>query len=66
MYEKNPQRMGPVGHCICPKCGFRISHKRGVPCQDQKCPQCGVKLMREGSYHHNLLLAKKKKKKENS
>jgi Zn-finger nucleic acid-binding protein len=48
------------GHCICPKCDARTSHQRGVPCQEEKCPKCGAKMLREGSEHHQLLLKKRK------
>jgi len=51
---------GPGGDCICPKCKKRISHKAGVPCLDEKCPKCGTKMIREGSYHDQLLKDKKK------
>lgn len=54
----NTNRMGSMGNCICPKCGFKKKHKRGVPCQEEKCPKCGAKLLREDSYHHELLKKK--------
>jgi hypothetical protein len=50
--------MGPGGDCICPKCGSRKPHRDGVPCQQERCPDCGAKLLREGSRHHALWLAK--------
>jgi uncharacterized paraquat-inducible protein A len=37
---------GPSGDCVCPSCGHRISHKRGVPCYEQACPRCGTKMTR--------------------
>jgi NAD-dependent SIR2 family protein deacetylase len=52
--------MGSGGNCICPKCGYKAPHKSGVPCQEERCPKCNAKLMREGSYHHKLVLEKKK------
>jgi len=37
---------GPVGDCVCPKCGYRAPHQRGVPCYEQKCPKCGSPMTR--------------------
>lgn len=54
--------MGAGGYCICPKCGERTSHRQSVPCQTEKCPRCGAKMLREGSDHHRLLLKKRKAK----
>jgi hypothetical protein len=59
MPRNDPTRRGPGGNCICPKCGRTQPHQRGVPCQDEQCPACGVKLLREGSYHHDLLIQRK-------
>ena len=55
------QWMGRGGTCLCPACGHRIPHQRGVPCQEERCPKCGKKMLREGSYHHDLLIKKKAK-----
>jgi predicted amidophosphoribosyltransferase len=51
--------MGPSGECVCPKCASVIPHRRGVPCQEERCPDCGAKLLRRGSRHHELWLQKK-------
>ena len=48
--------MGVSGSCICPKCGQRFAHHRGVPCLDERCENCGVALIREGSAHHDEIL----------
>lgn len=46
--------MGEGGMCVCPKCRTTRLHRRGVPCQDERCPECGAKMLREGSEHHAL------------
>ena len=38
---------GPGGNCICPECGYTISHTRYRPCNTRTCPKCGSKLTRE-------------------
>ena len=55
--------LGPMGFCICPKCEYKIPHQRGTPCQEEKCPRCGTKMLREDSEHHELL--KKMRQKNN-
>ena len=39
--------LGPGGYCVCPNCGYRIEHQRGVPCSNLKCPSCNTPLKRE-------------------
>jgi len=56
--------MGAGGHCVCPQCGEQTVHHRGIPCQEEHCPECGAKMLREGSYHHQLSLKKQKEKKQ--
>lgn len=41
------QAAGPGGFCVCPKCGHKAEHQRGVPCYEQKCPLCGTNMTRE-------------------
>jgi predicted Fe-Mo cluster-binding NifX family protein len=42
-----PLKEGPVGACLCPKCGHREPHERGVPCVRKQCPKCGTAMTRE-------------------
>jgi Zn-finger nucleic acid-binding protein len=62
MSEERRHEMGPGGHCICPKCEARIAHRRGIPCEEEHCPKCGAKMLREGSQHHQLLQEKRAKR----
>jgi len=63
MAQKHRHDMGDGGYCICPKCGERTEHHRGVPCQEESCPNCGSKkLLREGSHHHQLFQQKQAEK----
>lgn len=59
MSKSKSMSLGSGGKCVCPKCDYSFPHKNGIPCQEERCPKCGVKLFREGSYHHDLLLKKK-------
>jgi len=38
---------GPGGYCVCPKCGYKIPHQRGIPCSQLLCPKCRINLIRE-------------------
>lgn len=38
---------GIGGRCVCPKCGYSITHNRATPCNLKSCPKCGTKLIRE-------------------
>ncbi len=38
--------LGPDGDCVCPQCGQRLPHQRGIPCFEQKCPKCGIPMTR--------------------
>jgi MinD superfamily P-loop ATPase len=39
--------LGMGGNCLCPACGYKQPHQRGVPCNSIKCPQCGQIMTRE-------------------
>jgi predicted amidophosphoribosyltransferase len=58
MTKERRHDMGTGGFCICPKCGEKTPHHRGIPCQEERCPACGAKLLREGSHHHQLFQKK--------
>ncbi len=45
--RKGGQGKGPDGNCICPDCGEKIPHKRGLPCVEMVCPRCGSAMTRE-------------------
>jgi len=38
--------LGPGGECVCPSCGARAPHQRGVPCYEHKCSKCGQAMTR--------------------
>lgn len=38
--------MGPGGMCVCPQCGYRHEHEKGVPCAKSVCPNCQIPLER--------------------
>lgn len=56
--------LGPEGFCVCPKCAFKKPHQAGVPCLEERCPNCGSALIREGSEHDRQIKQRMKKKKE--
>lgn len=40
---------GPGGYCVCPQCGEKIIHRRGVACTSLECTKCGSSLVRDSS-----------------
>ncbi|MBF0544508.1 MAG: trypsin-like peptidase domain-containing protein [Candidatus Riflebacteria bacterium] len=38
--------LGPGGELVCPRCGTRLRHERGVPCYTVRCPRCGAIMQR--------------------
>jgi hypothetical protein len=38
---------GTTNNCICPACGAKMPHERGIPCMQVSCPQCGKPMVRE-------------------
>lgn len=43
-YGGNGQGAGPPRVCKCQKCGYESPKTRGVPCRNDKCPECGAPL----------------------
>lgn len=43
-----PYAAGPIGKCVCPKCGTVANKIRGIPCTSTKCPKCGTLMFRQG------------------
>jgi hypothetical protein len=62
MKKERQHKMGPIGECICPKCEARITHRQGVPCQEERCPTCGAKMLRIGSDDYQLWMNKRQGK----
>ena len=44
---KQAQGKGPEGYCVCPKCGYKQKHEKGIPCSKIKCPKCKIPLERK-------------------
>ena len=42
-----PSAAGPSGYCVCPQCGQKELHERGVPCLKRTCPKCGIAMIRQ-------------------
>ncbi len=38
---------GMLGDCVCPQCGHRDLHQRGIPCNKYRCAKCGSVMTRE-------------------
>ena len=43
----NSSMAGSGGFCVCPSCGEKMAHQRGMPCNAVNCPKCGTKMIRE-------------------
>jgi len=44
-----PEGTGGTDVCVCPECNKEFSHERGVPCNENECPDCGVALTGKGT-----------------
>lgn len=39
--------VGPLETCICPNCERVVPHRRGLPCFQTRCPNCGAFMTRQ-------------------
>ncbi len=44
---KRAEGKGPNGQCVCPRCSYAVTHKRGTPCSSLRCPHCNIPLNRK-------------------
>jgi predicted Zn-ribbon and HTH transcriptional regulator len=42
--EGHGRGAGPPRICKCSQCGYETPKVRGVPCRNDKCPECGAPL----------------------
>ncbi len=61
MTVERKHEMGAGGRCVCPKCERTMPHRSGTRCIEERCPDCGTKMVREGSEHHQKIMHKKGK-----
>ena len=45
--SRKGQGPGPQGNCVCPSCSDKVKHQPGTPCNEMKCPKCGMPMVRE-------------------
>jgi len=38
--------LGQGGYCVCPNCGYKEPHQRGIPCYKTLCPKCNSVMKR--------------------
>lgn len=41
------QGLGGTRECVCPSCGEKLPHTKGIPCSQTKCPKCGTPMRGE-------------------
>ena len=44
-YGRGRRDAGGPAYCVCPNCGYKVQHTRGVPCLSMRCPNCGAAMM---------------------
>jgi rubredoxin len=45
--KKGGTGAGIGGNCVCPECGHTEPHRRGNPCNQIECPECGATMTRQ-------------------
>jgi len=41
-----PRRgLGGFVNCRCPNCEYVIAHRRSIPCNQIRCPECGILMV---------------------
>jgi len=51
---------GRDAYCVCVHCGTRIEHTPGVRCIQERCPECGRAMLREGSAHYEAYMKRRR------
>jgi predicted Fe-Mo cluster-binding NifX family protein len=46
-YGGQNQSNASMGFCVCGKCGHQEPHQQGMPCIEQRCPNCGEAMIRK-------------------
>ncbi len=51
---EGPSTDETCGVCLCSQCGLEIPHRRGVPCFQSACPQCGGAMVRKQTQEEEM------------
>lgn len=50
-YADQNQDNSTDDECVCPQCGYRKTHHRGIPCRQDICPHCNCTLTHKWTPH---------------
>jgi predicted DNA-binding protein (UPF0251 family) len=42
--------------CVCPKCRLEFVHSLGIPCRNEKCPDCNCQMIRKGTFQYHRVI----------